>query len=84
MSPPYRDEVEINEAHIRNPNFKGKNYDSNYQQNRNKQYSTTNTLTTRAVMVNKTITTKPAPTETLITMKAITTRRTPSRTNQLM
>ena len=27
---PYRDEVEINEACIRNPNYKGKNYDPNY------------------------------------------------------
>ena len=26
------DEVEINEAHVRNPNYKGKNYDPNYQQ----------------------------------------------------
>ena len=28
------DEVEINEAHVRNPNYKGNNYDLNYQQNR--------------------------------------------------
>ena len=28
------DEVEINQAHVRNPNYKGKNYDPNYQQNR--------------------------------------------------
>ena len=35
--------VEINEAHVRNPNYKGKNYNPNYHQNRNKQYSTTNT-----------------------------------------
>ena len=28
------DEVEINEAHVRNPNYKGKNYNPNYQQNR--------------------------------------------------
>ena len=33
----YQDEIEINEAHIRNPNYKGKNYDPNYQQNKNKQ-----------------------------------------------
>ena len=31
-----QDEIEINEAHIRNPNYKGKNYDPNYQQNKNK------------------------------------------------
>ena len=30
------DEVEINEAHVRNPNYKGKNYDPNYQQKQNK------------------------------------------------
>ena len=30
------DEVEINEAHVRNLNYKGKNYDPNYQQNRTK------------------------------------------------
>ena len=31
-----QDEIEINEAHIWNPNYKGKNYDPNYQQNKNK------------------------------------------------
>ena len=35
------DEVEINEAHVRNPNYKGKNYDPNYQQNRAKSNNTT-------------------------------------------
>ena len=39
----FQNEVEINEAHVRNPNYKGKNYDPNYQQNRNKQYPATNT-----------------------------------------
>ena len=29
--------IEINEAHLWNPNYKGKNYDPNYQQNKNKQ-----------------------------------------------
>ena len=37
-----KDEVEINEAHVRNPNYKGKNYDPNYQQNRSKMNNTTN------------------------------------------
>ena len=36
------DEVEIN-THVRNPNYKGKNYDPNYQQNRAK--TNTNTIT---------------------------------------
>ena len=38
----HEDEVEINEAHVRNPNYKGKNYDPNYQQNRSKMTNTTN------------------------------------------
>ena len=44
-----KDEIEVIEAHIRNPNYKGKNYDPNYQQNRTKpnisnspSHSTTN------------------------------------------
>ena len=40
------DEVEINEAHVRNPNYKGKNYDPNYQQNRTKMNTNTLTITT--------------------------------------
>ena len=40
------DEVEINEAHVRNLNYKGKNYDLNYQQNRTKM--TNNTTTNNA------------------------------------
>ena len=39
------DEVEINEAHVRNPNYKGKNYDPYYQQNRTKM---TNNMTTNS------------------------------------
>ena len=31
-----QDEIEINEAHVRNPNYKGKNYNPNYHQNKNK------------------------------------------------
>ena len=38
----HEDEVEINEAHVRNPNYKGKNYDPNYAQNRSKTTNTTN------------------------------------------
>ena len=36
------DEIEINEAHVRNPNYKGKNYDPNFTQNRLKTNSSTN------------------------------------------
>ena len=38
----HEDEVEINKAHVRNPNYKGKNYDPNYAQNRSKMTNTTN------------------------------------------
>ena len=38
----HEDEVEINEAHVRNPNYKGKNYNPNYAQNRSKMTNTTN------------------------------------------
>ena len=40
------DEVEINEAHVRKPNYKGKNYNPNYQQNRTKMVNNTTTNTT--------------------------------------
>ena len=40
------DEIEINEAHVRNPNYKGKNYDPNYQQNKTKMNNHTLTQTT--------------------------------------
>ena len=39
------DEVEINEAHVRDLNYKGKNYDPNYQQNRTKMTNNTTTNT---------------------------------------
>ena len=26
----YAEDIEVNEAHVRNPNYKGKNYDPNY------------------------------------------------------
>ena len=36
------DEIEINEAHVRNPNYKGKNYDPNFAQNRFKTNNSAN------------------------------------------
>ena len=30
----HEDEIEINKGHIRNPNYKGKNYNTNFVQNR--------------------------------------------------
>ena len=42
----YSEDIEVNETHVRNPNYKGKNYDPNYQQNRNKQNANTNISST--------------------------------------
>ena len=39
MSTPGPDEIEINEAHIPNSNYKGKNYDPNYQQNKKNNFN---------------------------------------------
>ena len=36
------EEIEINEAHVRNPNYKGKNYNPNYAQNRSKMTNNAN------------------------------------------
>ena len=36
----HEDEIEINEAHVRNPNYKGKNYNPNFTQNRLKATNT--------------------------------------------
>ena len=49
------DEVEINEAHVRNPNYKGKNYDPNYQQNRTKTTDNTTTNTASITIIPKTM-----------------------------
>ena len=38
----HEEEIEINKAHVRNPNYKGKNYDPNYTQNRSKMTNNTN------------------------------------------
>ena len=45
------DEVEINEAHVRNPNYKGKNYDPNYQQNRTKTITIPTKVTDHQVTI---------------------------------
>ena len=42
----HEDEVEINKAHVRNPNYKGKNYDPNHAQNRLKTTNNTNNTST--------------------------------------
>ena len=65
---PSQDEVEINEAHVGNPNYKGKNYDPNYQQNRMK--------------TNVTCLPTPHQATTILETKVLTTTKTTSRTNQ--
>ena len=47
------DEVEINEAHVRNPNYKGKNYYPNYQQNRSKMTNTANNASSQHTNTNQ-------------------------------
>ena len=52
-----QDEIEINEAHVRNPNYKGKNYDPNYHQNKTSaiilatQETTTKTMETKGTAI---------------------------------
>ena len=47
------DEIEINEAHVRNPNYKGKNYDPNFVQNRKITVSLTIPLITIIAIPNQ-------------------------------
>ena len=77
------DEVEINEAHVRNPNYKGKNYNPNYQQTEQKQL-TTQPLTLHQVII--TIATKATDHQVTITIatKAMDTTKPTNRKNRLM
>ena len=52
----HEDEVEINEVHIRNPNYKGKNYDPNYAQNRVKTTNNTNNTSSHNTSTNQNLT----------------------------
>ena len=54
----HEDEVEINEAHVRNPNYKGKNYDPNYAQNRVKTTNNTNNTSSHNTSTNQNNTTQ--------------------------
>ena len=65
------EEIEINGAHIRNPNYKGKNYDPNYQQIKTK---TTSTIITAQEPATKTMGTKAKET----TMPRTTTKKNQS------
>ena len=53
----HEDEIEINKAHVRNPNYKGKNYDLNYAQNRLKTTNNTNNTSTHNTSNNQNNTT---------------------------
>ena len=67
-----QEEIEINEAYIRNPNYKGKNYDPNYQQNKTK---TTSTIIAPQEPATKAMETKAKE----ITIQRTTTRKTSQR-----
>ena len=54
----HEDEIEINEAHVRKPNYKGKNYDPNYAQNRLKTTNNTNNTPTHNTSKNQNNTTQ--------------------------
>ena len=54
----HEDEIEINEAHVRNPNYKGKNYDPNYAQNKLKTTNNTNHTSTHNTSTNQNNTTQ--------------------------
>ena len=55
----HEDEIEINEAHVRNPNYKGKNYDPNFAQNRLKTTNNnTNNTSTHNTSTNQNNTTQ--------------------------
>ena len=49
----HEDEVEIKEAHVRNPNYKGKNYNLNYAQNRLKTTNNTNNTSNNRIIPHK-------------------------------
>ena len=54
----HEDEIEINEAHVRNPNYKGKNYNPNFAQNRLKTTNNnTNNTSTHNISNNQNNTT---------------------------
>ena len=54
----HEDEIEINEAHVRNPNYKGKNYDPNFAPNRLK--ATNNNTNTSKNQNNNTSSYRPS------------------------
>ena len=54
----HEDEIEINEAHVRIPNYKGKNYNPNYAQNRLKTTNNTNNTSTHNTSNNQNNTTQ--------------------------
>ena len=45
----YDEDFKVNEAHIRNPNYKGKNYDPNYQNKNSKEQVPKKTKITKQI-----------------------------------
>ena len=64
-------EFEINEAHVSNPNYEGKNYDPNYQKNKKIQIITQIIAIIPALDTRETTTTV----EGILTMLRMTTQR---------
>ena len=75
----YDDDYEVNEAHVRNPNYKGKNYDPNFQ-NRNK---TNNTSSNNVKILDLGTTRCTAAMESLEELTARVTSKTSPPTSKL-
>ena len=80
-----QEEIKVNEAHVKNPNYKGKNYDPNYQQNRMKQILAHTQIRHTMVIHNTNIATQKQHTDiTTLNARISTTTRQTNRTNQSM
>ena len=77
------DEIEINEAHVRNPNYKGKNYDPNFAQNRLKatNNNTNNNLIIIIIIPHQIM---DPPVNIVITIRDMDTANPTSKKNQSM
>ena len=77
------DEIEINEAHVRNPNIKGKNYDLNFTQNRLKTITIALTIhLTTIIIIPRQVTDHPV--NIIVTTWDMDTASPTSKKNQSM
>ena len=77
------DEIEINEAHVRNPNYKGKNYDPNFVQNRLKKITVVLTIPLTPIIIIPNQITNP-PINIIIPTQGMDTANPTSRKNRSM